>query len=298
MSKVKNKKLLFRVTRFNSKYRINATSFIKIISCRLVLFLKRIKRKLLLLTRYFKNIVPTLLFITLYLIIIYLIIKKKGFTFLDAIWDAKELIYTSVVLAIFIPYINFMKTRNKLLKKQMNDYLEIYSILSTIMINFNHLIGVDDYKNMLWSKEKNEKYYKNVLCSKKQGLIIHDKNAIFELKEQCVYLKDSLITISNSIINNDYIGSFGLPLVEYKRNLLSLSRKYEKYVYSIKEETTKELLIEKMKEFNNDFLNLLINIRKPWRWDKDIDKKIDLLISKNGECITDYDSVKYRLFDE
>lgn len=283
-----------KIKRASSIYKVNFYWGIRIKMLEFILFLKRNKRRLKILKKYLKNTLVSAILLSIYLIIVYFLGKSiKGYSFSECIWESKELIFTTLVLAIAIPYYDAMKNRRKKLENQLYDYFGAYSYCTYIMTSFNKLIGVDGYYNMLWDNDKNYEYYHDVLKSEKEGKIIYNKNTISELNQGIKSLEKSFDKIVKSIKNGSYIGVEN-QTYSYNDFVNIVLEKCKTLTKSLNGATYKKALMKKMIEINADFHGLLADIRRPWRWDRKIDKKIDNIILKNAKCITSYDIVKYR----
>ena len=283
-----------KIKRASSIYKVNFYCGIRIKLLEFLLFLKRTKRRLKILKKYLKNTLVSAILLFIYLIVIYFLGKMiKNYSFIKCVWESKELIFTTLVLAVSIPYYNYMKERQKNLKNQFYEYSSAYSDCTYIMCTFNKMVGVDSYRNMLWDNDKNSEYYDDVLKSDKKGEIIYSKTTILELNDEIKGLEESFDKVKKSIEKGNYIGVEN-QTYSYNDYVNIVIEKCKTLTKSLNRKTSKKELIKEMIEINADFHFLLADIRKPWRWDRKIDKKIDNIILENGKCISGYDIVRYR----
>lgn len=291
-----------KVKRRTSIYKVGIIDYLKINFYLFILFLKRNKRRLKILLRFFKNILFAVFLLIIYLLIIYLIGNKvwQDYTLFNCLWESKELIFSSTIVAIFIPYYEYMKKRNKLLNQQFTDYSRLYLDATYIMRELTEfIIGKSNslYENLLWDNENNYDYCSRVLDANYKGKIIYSHTSVSDLIKHKKYLIDDLNIIIEGIRKKAYIG---YEQINYCSNgfFEDITTQVDKIINLLDKNTTKNDLVYEIKKLNDLLYQTLADMRSPWRWDRKIDKKIDLIIAKRAKCLTDYDLVRYRLVDK
>lgn len=291
-----------KVKRRTSIYKVGIIDYLKINFYLFILFLKRNKRRLKILLRFFKNILFAVFLLIIYLLIIYLIGNKvwQDYTLFNCLWESKELIFSSTIVAIFIPYYEYMKKRNKLLNQQFTDYSRLYLDATYIMRKLTEfIIGKSNslYENLLWDNENNYDYCSRVLDANYKGKIIYSYTSVNDLIKHKKYLIDDLNIIIEGIRKKTYIG---YEQINYCSNdfFEDITTQFDKIINLLDKNTTKNDLVYEIRKLNDLLYQTLADMRSPWRWDRKIDKKIDLIIAKRAKCLTDYDLVRYRLVDK
>ena len=279
------------IKRYNYIYKLKIIDWVKVKFYQNILLLKRIKRQLHVIKKHFKATIIATILLFIYILTIYFIGVKTIYfnSFYDAIWDARELIFSFLVLSIFIPYYDAVKKRKIQLKRQYYDYTELYIKCDYIMYLIINGFTKINYNYIFISTEKNKKFKNNFFKRKyKTFHIEQDKKyeiiswldslniTIYKIIENLKYNK--YIGVDNTYGDNIEIGEFNFMLnaiTKLKEALLSSENTYE--------------LIKSLREFNKYSIYCIDMIRRPWRWDYKINMKINKIIKKytNSENIND-----------
>lgn len=271
-----------KLKRYNYIYKLNIIDWIKVKFYQSILLLKRIKRQLLLIKKHFKATIIATILLFFYILIIYFAgIKSCYFeNFYDAIWDARELIFSFLVLSIFIPYYDASKKRKTELKSQYFDYTELYIKCDYIMYLVIRGFTKRKHDCIFISKEKNKKFENHFFKKeyKKFHITEEERNEIISWLDS---LNTTIYKILEKLRHNHYVGvdntygdnveaenfNYLLDSINnFKQTLLSIENGYE--------------VITSLKEFNKYSIYCIDMIRRPWRWDYSLNMKINKIIKK------------------
>lgn len=271
-----------KLKRYNYIYKLNIIDWIKVKFYQSILLLKRIKRQLLLIKKHFKATIIATILLFFYILIIYFSgIKLCYFeNFYDAIWDARELIFSFLVLSIFIPYYDASKKRKTELKSQYFDYTELYIKCDYIMYLVISGFTKRKHNCIFISKEKNKKFENHFFKKeyKKFHITEEERNEIISWLDS---LNTTIYKILEKLRHNHYVGvdnTYGDNVeVENFNYLLDSINNFKQTLLSI--ENGHEV-ITSLKEFNKYSIYCIDMIRRPWRWDYNLNMKINKIIKK------------------
>ena len=262
-----NDNIYLKVKYKGDLYSVNILDKIKIEEIKLLLLAKRIKRRIFLIIpeNLILYLILTLCWIFWGLISYHIGIKFKSpepYMVKDVIWELKNSYFSSVVLALLISGYSQISGYKKRIEIQHDFYTDVISKFDNL---FKTFIGSEVYHYM--------PFY-NYICLKDT----------LEYIEKCEE-KDCKFSIIEFITNLEEIFE-QLEKIEYERRHNSIvgmnKQSLDYHIQQGKDFIRKELkaceTFEQAKEIvqnlSNSLFYIISDIRRPWRWDIENDKKI------------------------
>lgn len=262
----------FTVKYKKQKYKVSLLDKVKIETIKFVLILKR-------LIRGARRLIPQNLilyiWVTLFWIVFGIITYHCGiiykdpyeYTIWDTLWELKNSYFTSVVLTLLITSYNQNKGYRDKLEKQHYFYYEIMSGFDKL---FKPFIGDEILYYMPFYNKK---------CLSATIDYIKDNDLMNWLDEDCLIegINDVLekITLLKHLENNG--GVIGKSNSNFMTDIITTEGKLKKI-----KSNPKSIIVE-LDEISRDLLEIVADIRRPWRWDIENDIKILQLLNKEND---------------
>lgn len=274
--------------------------FIEMIECRLLTkrFLRACKRVINYSKNYFINFIAVILF-EIMIIRLGLELGKYD-SFIDGIWDMSTLLITSILVPFIICVWNSETDRHLELKKQFNVYQNFKSKSEDFIISLCNVINYEIGSNIFLSEDEFDNFYsslKNKQLTINKGDIamksIKDKSTLYSMEstdrisylniiiskymrsieetKQQLFLHDFIGTISHAISQLSYIYD---ELEIEKKLIMNHSMEYSDYY-----------LCKFINSISRSILPAIADIRRPWGWDKELDKKIKKVLDTSNKVI-------------
>lgn len=260
-------------------YKVGLKEFIIIEKEKIILLLKRLYRGF---KRALQHLQP--LIIVILLSIIYILITYFGGNFLgksiniiDAIWDARELIFSSLIIVFAVDFTAKERQRRQNLKEQ-------YTIMESLVYHSNYFLNnLLRFLNIEYDKEiflsehlynQFMDYFDKINLPKK----IDNTPDIFNCNN---YWIDNLLEIYKEIINNINQQKFFLGKHDDTNIYNSLTFKCKKIKKSINKNYSPAQLQDEIIQLSREMLLSCAFLRRIWVWDYDRNQKIRNILLNN-----------------
>lgn len=288
----------------NSWYNINAEDARWINKQKRYLFIRRIlrggKRVFLYSKQTWLVVLSAIIFSTLILIIGYY--SKQYNSIVEGVWDIKTFFFSSIFVVLFGTVVSAENRRNQRLKIQYLKYID-FLFASDQFIGELCKIGGFNYEHAIFLTEEHLSHYFDELekymnsprlrTSRIDDLPRHmtEKGFVKSICENYLYLLLDMKKYLNSgeiVGNDDY---YGITYIDYPISEL-------RNAILIIEELSLEELQEESIRIAERLAGLLIHVipqmRRPWRWDYEKNKKIRQVLNEKSEHVDGmYDHNKY-----
>lgn len=194
--------------------------------------------------------------------------KEKVYTPLDIIWDFKGSYFTSVVLSVFINSYNKVISYKSKIKNQYSFYWKTMECFSKL---YGHFIG--EHKNQYIV------FYCDKCVSATSEYIEALKNIDLDKTEFLLSINDvleQLDKVEREVRNGNVIGAhqdIKWHIDSGKENMKKLRE----------HQMSNEQIAKAMLYSLYDFQYIVSDLRRPWKWDKDIDIHILNILDKYEE---------------
>ena len=257
-------------------YSVNILDKVKIEGIKALLLAKRIKRRLFLMIP--KNFVLylglTFCWVLCGIFTYYVggdYKAPEAYTVKDVMWELKNSYFSSVVLALFIAGYSQNSGYKKRMEAQHDFYVDS-------MMTFDHLfktfIGNEVYHYMPFY---NRECLKDTLEYIKELEVKECEFSIEEFKINLEEIVDQLEKIEYERRNNNIIGMHKERLGDEIQESKKLIRQ------KLKQCNNLDVSKNAAEEIADSLFYIIADIRRPWRWDVDNDKKILSLLAKYEE---------------
>ena len=257
--------LLFIFIKRYKDIKISASIFkdIKKYYSKIVLLLKRIKRLLNRMWKYFKEIVPTTIIVTIIIAFtVYIgILSERYKNIIDGLWDNKDLFLQSIIIVYFLNMLNGERQRNKNLKKQYNMYDTIQNNIFDLCNNIEEIFSVSyltkNHNPLIGTNEEHE--YINEL----RKYISKNLQNISEIKTKVI----GKLNIFESVLqrNIDEIKDMGIEQIPYNEyNLNNIIDRLKFIKYNIQEANNIEEIIQNYESLFDEGRKILTTISYTW----------------------------------
>lgn len=230
---------------------------------KIVLLLKRIKRLLNRMWKYFKEIVPTTIIVTIIIAFtVYIgILSERYKNIIDGLWDNKDLFLQSIIIVYFLNMLNGERQRNKNLKKQYNMYDTIQNNIFDLCNNIEEIFSVSyltkNHNPLIGTNEEHE--YINEL----RKYISKNLQNISEIKTKVI----GKLNIFESVLqrNIDEIKDMGIEQILYNEyNLNNIIDRLKFIKYNIQEANNIEEIIQDYESLFDEGRKILTTISYTW----------------------------------
>lgn len=265
-----------KVTYKREKFTVCTVDKIKIEWIKMILLLKRVKRRFFLtipqnLVMY---ILLTLCWIVFGVITYYVGIQMKepdSYTVMDVVWELKNSYFSSVILAVFIAGYSQSSEYKKKISVQHDFYVDSMRTFDYIFEPFvgNKIYHFMPFYNQMCLEDTLE-YVKDCKLDNTEVTLENYKDALQEAIGR-------LEKIDFERKNNNIIGMHKQELGYSIDSCMTEIRK------TLKEVKTLEQARDSIPEVAYDLFYVIADIRRPWRWDIENDKKILTLLANYSE---------------
>ena len=247
-------------------YLASIYNIIKINYSKIDLLLKRTKRCLKRMWKYFKEIIPTIIVVIIVIAcIVYIGISTEKYkNVIDGLWDNKDLFLQSTIIVYFLNVINMEKQRKKNLKEQYNMYRiienSIFDLCNSIEEIFSLAYLTKNHNPLI--SESEEKEYIDELRKNMQKNPLN----ISEIKTKVLVRLDIFESILQKNINKiEQMDIEQIPYNEYNFNNIIDRIKLVKY--KISEADNIESILENYKSLFEEERKVLRTISYTWSKD-------------------------------
>ena len=230
------------------------------------------------------------------------LIFHKYTNWYDGIWDLRMFFLTSIVVVYVTTVINNEKKRKNILINQFNIYLELKFIAEGYLGVLCKNIGFTYDEDILLTS-----IHCDTFLEKMQGYQIETSHECFDdsFDEIPSYItkKDIFIMYSNRLLKvlREYKSYVSLDTIigfdSYtKERFDSCINKIENEIYitdKINIENFEYELKSYIYSMTYPIFLVLVEMRKPWRWDYERNKKIRNILREKAICIKEYDKTNY-----
>lgn len=250
---------------------------IQIINLKLWKILIRVKRFI---VRCCKNLVPIILLIPIILLYAFFISKYENISLIQAIYEIKSTIFTTIVVSSFLNIVNSERERKAKLSEQYWAYYDLNTLFEE---SIKKLTCFPKCESIFFSDKTIKQYI--------------DKLEDYHIdKEEFIKLKEDIKTISHRITvkQESYIKHMQDESVA-KIYFLDIEEEFENILNLNKNDNEK--IIESIKNIVTYMFWAIEEIRKIWREDEKIDKKICTLMYEINPNIIEEDYYLKRRYD-
>ena len=273
--------------------------WIQLIWQSVLLVIRRILRFFKRIIMYLKTYIPILICIVLFefAIIPIGINLKKYDSWMDGFWDLRLFMLTSILISMVVGIFSSETKRHKELLEQYSTY-ESFKFASE---KFIFSLGcIADFKieiDLFLSEEKFDDFYTQLKEKMKEPLpqiknkVVKDKHLLYSTEKIPrimaikIYFEQyyrALNNTNNSLLTHKYIGDIKHALNQIDCIFNELKAEYL-FIEEQKEGYTDIQLLKFIDSLSRAIYPAIADIRKPWRWDIRINKKIYTIICKSQE---------------
>lgn len=295
---MKEKKLV------NFKYQLHHGSvpinvWIQLVSYSFLLIIKRGLRFLKRVAIYLKNYIPILMCVIMFEIIIVPIgIGLKEYdSWFDGIWDLREFMLTSFIIAIVVGIFSSETKRHKELENLYWTYQSFKFASERFICSLSRIADFRVEDHIFLTEEKFDLFYLKLIdkiesdLPMTNNLIIIDQRLLYSTKElpRVIAIKiyfdqylRALDRLNRSLLTHEFEGTIehAIEQIDYiyndiKAELLLIENQKEDY--------TDAQVLRFVDSISRGIYPAIADIRRPWRWDIDINNKMRELILLNSE---------------
>ena len=277
----------------DSLYRVGFFTFFKIQIYKLILLLKRIKRFCKRILSYnLQLLIISLILSFLSVIFIVLGLKLQRYSsWLEGLWDFKDIFLTSIIITLIINTINKETTRHTNLLEQLSHYEDLFFISEKYIKSILEIISIT-YDNHIFTTDEIHENFKNNIID---GDILKNNKLLDNLN---IDIRKYFEFISNQYINRLFITKsyliriqgedFSYYALDHMNDCIEEIEKTILKINHMKDEKVLKEIFDFCILISNIIAPIIISFRKPWRWDMKINNKIYKLLKNEGNIIEEF----------
>ena len=274
-------------------YRVGFFTFFKIQIYKLILLLKRIKRFCKRILSYnLQLLIISLILSFLSVIFIVLGLKLQRYSsWLEGLWDFKDIFLTSIIITLIINTINKETTRHANLLEQLSHYEDLFFISEKYIKSILEIISIT-YDNHIFTTDEIHENFKNNIID---GDILKNNKLLDNLN---IDIRKYFEFISNQYINRLFITKsyliriqgedFSYYALDHMNDCIEEIEKTILKINHMKDEKVLKEIFDFCILISNIIAPIIISFRKPWRWDMKINNKIYKLLKNEGNIIEEF----------
>ena len=261
------------------KLQVHFTVALKIFGYKACLYLKKIKRAMWRIGKYSVLSCLTIFLWSIFLIITYVVGVRLNYycnSFLRYIWDSRIAIFTSVILVWILSVYNGKKTYHAKIIKQHDIYAAcLFSFQSIIELFWNEFgikdsiprccLYTNDRVNSVWE------CFTHIKRNSFDGITCNTEK--FDWQWAIHSCKVSLENVKIATLNDELVGIHRDTLMDQMVEIQDIIPKIECH----KAIEANELLKNSVSMLNSMHM-IVADIRRPWRWDSEVDYSILCLL--------------------
>ena len=273
--------------------------WIQLIWQSVLLVIRRILRFFKRIMMYLKTYIPILICIVLFefAIIPIGINLKKYDSWMDGFWDLRLFMLTSILISTVVGIFSGETKRHKELIEQYSTYESFKFASEKFIISLGCIADFKIEIDLFLSEEKFDDFYTQLKEKMKESLpqiknkVVKDKHLLYSTEKIPrimaikIYFEQyyrALNNTNNSLLTHKYIGDIKHALNQIDCIFNELKAEYL-FIEEQKEGYTDIQLLKFIDSLSRAIYPAIADIRKPWRWDIRINKKIYTIICKSQE---------------
>ena len=273
--------------------------WIQLIWQSVLLVIRRILRFFKRIMMYLKTYIPILICIVLFefaIIPIGINLKKYG-SWMDGFWDLRLFMLTSILISTVVGIFSGETKRHKELIEQYSTYESFKFASEKFIFSLGCIADFMIEIDLFLSEEKFDDFYTQLKEKMKESLpqiknkVVKDKHLLYSTEKIPrimaikIYFEQyyrALNNTNNSLLTHKYIGDIKHALNQIDCIFNELKAEYL-FIEEQKEGYTDIQLLKFIDSLSRAIYPAIADIRKPWRWDIRINKRIYTIICKSQE---------------
>lgn len=261
-----------KVSYRKSYYKVGLKDFIIIEKEKIILLLKRFYRGFKRAKEHLKPLIIVIILSVIYIIITYFIgnFLDKNISISDSIWDARELIFSSLIIVFAVDFSSKERKRKENLKEQQYILTELLCQSEGLLTKLTGCLGIEYEKPILLSKNLYNQFKNNLNKAKIPNKIITDQGTFDDIEW---WVKD-LEIVYEKINKNIKKEKFKIGKNDDKNIYMSLNN----YCHYLSNNLNKDYPPCKLKnqiiDLAYEMLIACAYLRRVWMWDYDRNQKI------------------------
>ena len=248
---------------------------------------------------YLKTYIPILICIVLFefAIIPIGINLKKYDSWMDGFWDLRLFMLTSILISMVVGIFSSETKRHKELLEQYSTYESFKFASEKFIFSLGCIADFMIEIDLFLSEEKFDDFYTQLKEKMKESLpqiknkVVKDKHLLYSTEKILrimaikIYFEQyyrALDNTNNSLLTHKYIGDIKHALNQIDYIFNELKAEYL-FIEEQKEGYTDIQLLKFIDSLSRAIYPAIADIRKPWRWDIRINKRIYTIICKSQE---------------
>lgn len=273
--------------------------WIQLIWQSVLLVIRRILRFFKRIIMYLKTYIPILICIVLFefAIIPIGINLKKYDSWMDGFWDLRLFMLTSILISMVVGIFSSETKRHKELLEQYSTYESFKFASEKFIFSLGCIADFMIEIDLFLSEEKFDDFYTQLKEKMKESLpqiknkVVKDKHLLYSTEKILrimaikIYFEQyyrALDNTNNSLLTHKYIGDIKHALNQIDYIFNELKAEYL-FIEEQKEGYTDIQLLKFIDSLSRAIYPAIADIRKPWRWDIRINKRIYTIICKSQE---------------
>ncbi len=223
-------------------------------------------------------------------------LKKYG-SWMDGFWDLRLFMLTSILISTVVGIFSGETKRHKELLEQYSTYESFKFASEKFIISLGCIADFKIEIDLFLSEEKFDDFYTQLKEKMKEPLpqiknkVVKDKHLLYSTEKIPrimaikIYFEQyyrALNNTNNSLLTHKYIGDIKHALNQIDYIFNELKAEYL-FIEEQKEGYTDIQLLKFIDSLSRAIYPAIADIRKPWRWDIRINKKIYTIICKSQE---------------
>ena len=268
--------------------------WIQLIWQSVLLVIRRILRFFKRIIMYLKTYIPILICIVLFEFAINL---KKYDSWMDGFWDLRLFMLTSILISMVVGIFSSETKRHKELLEQYSTYESFKFASEKFIFSLGCIADFMIEIDLFLSEEKFDDFYTQLKEKMKESLpqiknkVVKDKHLLYSTEKILrimaikIYFEQyyrALDNTNNSLLTHKYIGDIKHALNQIDYIFNELKAEYL-FIEEQKEGYTDIQLLKFIDSLSRAIYPAIADIRKPWRWDIRINKRIYTIICKSQE---------------